>query len=360
MTTKNKISVSIQDLFDAGTHFGHASRRWNPKMTKYIFTKRNGSHIIDLSKTIEKLEDALSFMEETVAKGGKCLFVGTKKHAQSIIRSNAERSGSYYINQRWLGGLMTNFKTIEKRLDRLVELEESFAKGEVISQTKRESQKLDAERGRLNKFFSGIKEMNELPTVLFVVDIHREQIAVAEAKKLGIPVVGMVDTNSNPDEIDYPIPANDDGLRSIQIITDLVTESIISGQEINRKRQEDLLAEEAELEKIEQEARNKAQAAASRRQSKKEEAAAPKAEAKEESEAPKAEAKEKVEAPKAEAKEKVEAPKAEAKEEAEAPKAEAKEEAEAPKAEAKEEAEAPKAEAKDATDTENDVSEEKK
>ena len=327
MTTKNKISVSIQDLFDAGTHFGHASRRWNPKMTKYIFTKRNGSHIIDLSKTIEKLEDALSFMEETIAKGGKCLFVGTKKHAQSIIRSNAERSGSYYINQRWLGGLMTNFKTIEKRLDRLVELEESFAKGEVISQTKRESQKLDAERGRLNKFFSGIKEMNELPTVLFVVDIHREQIAVAEAKKLGIPVVGMVDTNSNPDEIDYPIPANDDGLRSIQIITDLVTESIISGQEINRKRQEDLLAEEAELEKIEQEARNKAQAAASRRQSKKEEAAAPKAEAKEE---------------------------------AEAPKAEAKEEAEAPKAEAKDEVEAPKAEAKDATDTENDVSEEKK
>jgi len=296
-------------------------------MTKYIFTKRNGSHIIDLSKTIEKLEDALSFMEETIAKGGKCLFVGTKKHAQSIIRSNAERSGSYYINQRWLGGLMTNFKTIEKRLDRLVELEESFAKGEVISQTKRESQKLDAERGRLNKFFSGIKEMNELPTVLFVVDIHREQIAVAEAKKLGIPVVGMVDTNSNPDEIDYPIPANDDGLRSIQIITDLVTESIISGQEINRKRQEDLLAEEAELEKIEQEARNKAQAAASRRQSKKEEAAAPKAEAKEE---------------------------------AEAPKAEAKEEAEAPKAEAKDEVEAPKAEAKDATDTENDVSEEKK
>ena len=288
MTTKNKISVTIQDLFDAGSHFGHPSRRWNPKMTKYIFTKRNGSHIIDLSKTLEKLEDALTFMEETISKGGKCLFVGTKKHAQSIIQSNAERSGSFYINQRWLGGLMTNFKTIEKRLDRLVELEESFAKGEVISQTKRESQKLDAERGRLNKFFSGIKEMNGLPTILFVVDIHREQIAVAEAKKLGIPVVGMVDTNSNPDEIDYPIPANDDGLRSIQIITDLVTESIISGQEINRKRQEDQLAEEAELEKIEQEARNKAQAEASRRQSKKE---APKAEVKEEKEAPKAEAK---------------------------------------------------------------------
>jgi len=310
LTTKNKISVTIQDLFDAGSHFGHPSRRWNPKMTKYIFTKRNGSHIIDLSKTLEKLEDALTFMEETISKGGKCLFVGTKKHAQSIIQSNAERSGSFYINQRWLGGLMTNFKTIEKRLDRLVELEESFAKGEVISQTKRESQKLDAERGRLNKFFSGIKEMNGLPTILFVVDIHREQIAVAEAKKLGIPVVGMVDTNSNPDEIDYPIPANDDGLRSIQIITDLVTESIISGQEINRKRQEDQLAEEAELEKIEQEARNKAQAEASRRQSKKE---APKAEVKEEKEAPKAEVKEEKEAPKAEVKEEKEAPKAEAK-----------------------------------------------
>ena len=269
MTTKHTKSITIQDLFDAGSHFGHPSRRWNPKMTKYIFTKRNGSHIIDLSKTLVKLEEALSFIEDVISNGGKCLFVGTKKHAQSIIKSSAERSDSYYINQRWLGGLMTNFKTIEKRLERLVELEESFAKGLVISQTKRESQKLDAERGRLNKFFSGIKEMSELPSVLFVVDIHRENIAVAEAKKLGIPVVGMVDTNSNPDEIEYPIPSNDDGLRSIQIITDLVTDSIISGQEISRKRKEDQLAEEAELERLEQEARNKAQAEASKRQTKK-------------------------------------------------------------------------------------------
>ena len=190
---------------------------------------------------------------------------------------------------------MTNFKTIEKRLERLVELEESFAKGLVISQTKRESQKLDAERGRLNKFFSGIKEMSELPSVLFVVDIHRENIAVAEAKKLGIPVVGMVDTNSNPEEIEYPIPSNDDGLRSIQIITDLVTDSIISGQEISRKRQEDQLAEEAELERQEQEARNKAQAEASKRQTKK-------AEEKVEEKAPKAEEKVEEKAPKAEEK----------------------------------------------------------
>ena len=295
MTTKHTKSITIQDLFDAGSHFGHPSRRWNPKMTKYIFTKRNGSHIIDLSKTLVKLEEALSFLEDVISNGGKCLFVGTKKHAQSIIKSSAERSDSYYINQRWLGGLMTNFKTIEKRLERLVELEESFAKGLVISQTKRESQKLDAERGRLNKFFSGIKEMSELPSVLFVVDIHRENIAVAEAKKLGIPVVGMVDTNSNPDEIEYPIPSNDDGLRSIQIITDLVTDSIISGQEISRKRKEDQLAEEAELERLEQEARNKAQAEASKRQTKKAEdkveEKAPKAEEKVEEKASKAEEK---------------------------------------------------------------------
>jgi len=275
-------------------------------MTKFIFTKRNGSHIIDLSKTLEKLEEALSFMEDTISNGGKCLFVGTKKHAQTIIQTNAERSDSYYINQRWLGGLMTNFKTIEKRLDRLVELEESFAKGVVISQTKRESQKLDAERGRLNKFFSGIKEMKDLPSVLFVVDIHREKIAVTEAKTLGIPVVGMVDTNSNPDEIDYPIPSNDDGLRSIQIITDLITDSIISGQEISRKKQEDQMAEEAELERQEQEARNKAQAEASKRQTKKEEKEAPKAEVKEEKEAPKAKSKPK---PKAKAKAKPKAKK---------------------------------------------------
>jgi len=306
LTTKHTKSITIQDLFDAGSHFGHPSRRWNPKMTKYIFTKRNGSHIIDLSKTLVKLEEALSFIEDVISNGGKCLFVGTKKHAQSIIKSSAERSDSYYINQRWLGGLMTNFKTIEKRLERLVELEESFAKGLVISQTKRESQKLDAERGRLNKFFSGIKEMSELPSVLFVVDIHRENIAVAEAKKLGIPVVGMVDTNSNPEEIEYPIPSNDDGLRSIQIITDLVTDSIISGQEISRKRQEDQLAEEAELERQEQEARNKAQAEASKRQTKK-------AEEKVEEKAPKAEEKVEEKAPKAEEKVEEKAPKAEEK-----------------------------------------------
>ena len=269
MTTKNeKLSASIQELFDAGSHFGHPSRRWNPKMTEYIHSKRNGSHIINLSKTQEKLIEAVNFIETIISNGGNCLFVGTKKHAQSIIRENADRSNSMYINQRWLGGLMTNFKTIEKRLERLVELEDSFAKGIVISQTKRESQKLDAERGRLNKFFSGIKEMNELPSVLYVVDIHRENIAVAEAKKLNIPVVAMVDTNSDPNEVEYPIPSNDDGLRSIQLITNIITDAIISGQELYKKKQEDQLAEEAELERLEAEARNKAQEEASKRQSK--------------------------------------------------------------------------------------------
>ena len=277
MTTKNeKLSASIQELFDAGSHFGHPSRRWNPKMTEYIHSKRNGSHIINLSKTQEKLIEAVNFIETIISNGGNCLFVGTKKHAQSIIRENADRSNSMYINQRWLGGLMTNFKTIEKRLERLVELEDSFAKGIVISQTKRESQKLDAERGRLNKFFSGIKEMNELPSVLYVVDIHRENIAVAEAKKLNIPVVAMVDTNSDPNEVEYPIPSNDDGLRSIQLITNIITDAIISGQELYKKKQEDQLAEEAELERLEAEARNKAQEEASKRQSKKKPEAEPK------------------------------------------------------------------------------------
>ena len=268
MTTKNeKLSASIQELFDAGSHFGHPSRRWNPKMTEYIHSKRNGSHIINLSKTQEKLLQAVNFIESVISDGGNCMFVGTKKHAQNIIKENAERSNSLYINQRWLGGLMTNFKTIERRLERLVELEDSFAKGIIISQTKRESQKLDTERGRLNKFFSGIKEMNELPSVLYVVDIHREKIAVAEARKLNIPVVAMVDTNSDPNQVEYPIPSNDDGLRSIQLITNIITDAIISGQELYQKKQEDQLAEEAELERLEAEARNKAQEQAAKRQS---------------------------------------------------------------------------------------------
>ena len=267
-TTNNEKIISIKELFEAGSHFGHTVRKWNPQMTEYIHSKKNGTHIINLVKTQEKLIDAINFVTENVSNGGNCLFVGTKKHAQIIIRDCAERSQSLYINQRWLGGLMTNFNTIEKRLERLVELEDAFAKGNVIAQTKRESQKLDAEVGRLNKFFSGIKEMNSLPSFLFVVDINRERIAVEEAKKLNIPVVGIVDTNSDPNEIKHPIPANDDGLRSIEIITNIITEAIIMGQNNYLKKQEDQLAQEAELESMEAEARQKAQSEAFKRQSK--------------------------------------------------------------------------------------------
>ena len=268
ITTNNEKIISIKELFEAGSHFGHTVRKWNPQMTEYIHSKKNGTHIINLVKTQEKLIDAINFVTENVSNGGNCLFVGTKKHAQIIIRDCAERSQSLYINQRWLGGLMTNFNTIEKRLERLVELEDAFAKGNVIAQTKRESQKLDAEVIRLNKFFSGIKEMNSLPSFLFVVDINRERIAVEEAKKLNIPVVGIVDTNSNPNEIKHPIPANDDGLRSIEIITNIITEAIIMGQNNYLKKQEDQLAQEAELESMEAEARQKAQSEAFKRQSK--------------------------------------------------------------------------------------------
>ena len=277
-TTNNEKIISIKELFEAGSHFGHTVRKWNPQMTEYIHSKKNGTHIINLVKTQEKLIDAINFITENISNGGNCLFVGTKKHAQVIIRDCAERSQSLYINQRWLGGLMTNFNTIEKRLERLVELEDSFAKGNVIAQTKRESQKLDAEVARLNKFFSGIKEMNSLPSFLFVVDINRERIAVEEAKKLNIPVVGIVDTNSNPNEILHPIPANDDGLRSIEIITNIVTEAIILGQNNYLKKQEDKLAQEAELESMEAEARQKAQSEAFKRQSKSKPSAKPKTE----------------------------------------------------------------------------------
>ena len=277
-TTNNEKTISIKELFEAGSHFGHTVRKWNPQMTEYIHSKKNGTHIINLVKTQEKLIDAINFVAENVSNGGNCLFVGTKKHAQIIIRDCAERSQSLYINQRWLGGLMTNFNTIEKRLERLVELEDAFAKGNVIAQTKRESQKLDAEVGRLNKFFSGIKEMNSLPSFLFVVDINRERIAVEEAKKLNIPVVGIVDTNSNPNEIKHPIPANDDGLRSIEIITNIITEAIIMGQNNYLKKQEDQLAQEAELESMEAEARQKAQSEAFKRQSKSKPSTKPKTE----------------------------------------------------------------------------------
>ena len=254
--------LDLRSLFVAGVHFGHPTKRWNPKMNKYIYTKRSSAHIIDLIQTIDSIKDAKSFIEKIVGEGGECLMVGTKPQAQEIIKEYAEKSGAMYINQRWLGGMMTNFNTIQNRIERLVHLEEAFSKGNITAQTKRETLKLSNELQRLKKFFGGIMEMRKVPDVLFVVDITEEVIAVAEATKLGIPVVAMVDTNCDPGLVNYPIPSNDDSIRSIELITKHISEAVLSGKEIAKKAHDDKLASEAILEAQEAEARSRAQAKA--------------------------------------------------------------------------------------------------
>lgn len=348
-TTEETLApLDLRSLFIAGVHFGHPSKRWNPKMEEFIFTKRSRAHIIDLSKTVESLKAAKAFIEKIVAGGGECLLVGTKAQAQGAIKEHAESAGAMYINQRWLGGMMTNFQTIKPRIERLVFLEDAFAKDAVVAQTKRESLMLAAEVERLNKFFGGIKEMEKLPQVLFIVDIEKEKLAVAEAKRLGIPIVAIVDTNCDPTEVDYAIPGNDDSVRAISLITQHIAEAIAGGKVAAQKAREERMAAEAELEAQEAAARAAAQAKAAERAAKAAEAKAA-ADAKkaeeEKSEEPKAEAKEEPKAEKkTEAKKAKAAPKAKAEakksESDDAAKAEAKEE---PKAEAKEE---PKAEEK--------------
>ncbi len=222
--------ITMKSLLEAGVHFGHQKRRWNPKMKQYIFAHRNGIHIIDLQKTLRMVEDAARFMTETVAQGAKVLLVGTKKQAHDTITSEAERSGSFYVTTRWLGGTLTNFKTIQSRIDYLVELETRKAKGDFARVTKRESLKLQARIERLNRHLSGIKEMTEMPGLLFIVDIGKEHIAVAEARKVGIPIIALVDSDCDPDLIDYPIPGNDDAIRSIRLITNKMASAIIEGQ----------------------------------------------------------------------------------------------------------------------------------
>ena len=222
--------ITMKSLLEAGVHFGHQKRRWNPKMKQYIFAHRNGIHIIDLQKTLRMVEDATRFMTETVAQGAKVLLVGTKKQAHDTIMSEAERSGSFYVTTRWLGGTLTNFKTIQSRIDYLVELETRKAKGDFARVTKRESLKLQAQIERLNRHLSGIKEMTEMPGLLFIVDIGKEHIAVAEARKVGIPIIALVDSDCDPDLIDYPIPGNDDAIRSIRLITNKMASAIIEGQ----------------------------------------------------------------------------------------------------------------------------------
>ncbi|MCX7827677.1 MAG: 30S ribosomal protein S2 [Thermanaerothrix sp.] len=223
--------VSMKQLLECGVHFGHQTRRWNPKMKPYIFTERNGIYIIDLQKTVKGLERAYSFVREVAKEGGSMLFVGTKRQAQEPIRNEALRCGQFYINQRWLGGLLTNFATIRRRINRMVELQKMEADGSINRYPKKEIIQLRKEREKLEKYLSGIRDMRDMPDALFVIDPRRENIAVLEAAKLGIPVVAIVDTNCDPELIDYPIPGNDDAIRAIELITGLMANAFIEGRQ---------------------------------------------------------------------------------------------------------------------------------
>ncbi len=223
--------ISMKQLLEAGVHFGHQTRRWNPKMKEYIFTERNGIYIIDLQKTVKKMEEAYEFVKNISAEGGTILFVGTKKQAQESIKEEAERCGMYYVNQRWLGGMLTNFKTIRKRIDRLHELEKMEEEGVFEVLPKKEVINLRHEKERLEKNLSGIKNMTELPQAVFVVDPRKERIAVQEARKLQIPLIAIVDTNCDPDEIDYVIPGNDDAIRAVKLITEKIANAVIEGRQ---------------------------------------------------------------------------------------------------------------------------------
>ena len=235
--------VSMKQLLEAGVHFGHQTRRWNPKMARYIFTERNGIYIIDLQKTVKKLEEAYMFVRDVAANGDNVLFVGTKKQAGESIKEEAERAGAHYVNARWLGGMMTNFKTIRRRIQRLEQLRKMQEYGTFDRLPKKEVGKLELEIEKLEKYLGGIKTMDKLPGALFIVDPRKERIAVAEAKKLGIPIVAIVDTNCDPDEIDYVIPGNDDAIRAVKLIAGTMADAIIEG------RQGAQSAEDAEEEK---------------------------------------------------------------------------------------------------------------
>ena len=223
--------VSMKQLLEAGVHFGHQTRRWNPKMSEYIFTERNGIYIIDLQKTVKKLEDAYSFVRDLSAEGKSVLFVGTKKQAMDSIKEEAERAGAYYVNARWLGGMLTNFTTIRRRVGRLKQLRAMEADGTFDLLPKKEVIKLNLEIEKLEKFLGGIKDMEEMPGALFIVDPRKEKIAVSEAHKLGIPVVAIVDTNCDPDEVDYVIPGNDDAIRAVKLIAGAMASAVIEGRE---------------------------------------------------------------------------------------------------------------------------------
>ena len=223
--------VSMKQLLEAGVHFGHQTRRWNPKMATYIYTERNGIYIIDLQKTVKKLEEAYNFVRETSANGGYVLFVGTKKQAQDAIKEEAARCGGYYVNARWLGGMLTNFRTMRTRIDRLAQLKKMEEDGTFAMLPKKEVIKHQGEIEKLEKYLGGVKEMKKLPAAMFIVDPRKERNAIAEAKKLGIPVVAIVDTNCDPDEIDYVIPGNDDAIRAIRLIAAAMANAAIEGRQ---------------------------------------------------------------------------------------------------------------------------------
>lgn len=223
--------ISMKQLLEAGVHFGHQTRRWNPKMKKYIFTERNGIYIIDLQKTVKKVDEAYNFLKQVSEDGGKVLFVGTKKQAQESIKNEAERAGQFYVNQRWLGGILTNYKTISKRVKRISEIEKMEEDGLFEVLPKKEVVEIKKEYDRLIKFLGGIRDMKLMPQALFVVDPRKERNAIAEARKLHIPIVGIVDTNCDPDEIDYVIPANDDAIRAVKLLTGKMADAILEGQQ---------------------------------------------------------------------------------------------------------------------------------
>ena len=254
--------VAMKQLLEAGVHFGHQTRRWDPKMAEYIFQARNGIHIIDLQKTSKKIDEAYDFMRSQAEEGKKVLFVGTKKQAQECMKEAAEKSGMYYVNQRWLGGMLTNFGTIRKRVERLNELETMQEDGTFDVLPKKEVIGLKAEMEKLEKNLGGIKDMKEIPGVMFVVDPKKEKIGILEARKLGIPVIGLVDTNCNPQDVDYAIPGNDDAIRAVKLIADCMANAVIEGKQgesFETTEEQNVEEEATSMEQVASEADEKAE-----------------------------------------------------------------------------------------------------
>lgn len=237
----------MKDLLEAGVHFGHQTRRWNPKMARFIFTERNGIYIIDLQKTVDQVEEAYKLVKDVVEEGGKVLFVGTKKQAQEAIESEAKRCEMYYVNQRWLGGMLTNYNTIKGRIKKLEEYNKMEEDGSLSVLPKKEVATIRAEKEKLSKYLDGIKEMGGMPQLIFVVDPKKEKIAINEARILGIPVIGLVDTNCDPDEVDIAIPGNDDAIRAVKLITETLANAVIEGKQGKQERSEEKTEEKEEI-----------------------------------------------------------------------------------------------------------------